>query len=130
MTSKSVRDRDSLTLEVVPDSGNNPPLGRMGRGMKGRGLIDVVRRHRHTRRNRQGRLCFINDPDVQWGHDNSDTICVLIAFIFMTLYRPFTLREKKESLWEGEGEKAAVEEVARAEEEEASKIRRRKRKLR
>lgn len=45
----------------------------------------------------------------------------------MTSYRPFALRENKESPWEGE--KAGAEEVARAEEEKASKIRRRKRKL-
>ena len=63
-TSETVRDWDSLALKVVPDSGNNPPLGRMGRGTNGRGLIDVVRRHRHTRRHRWGRLRFLNNPDV------------------------------------------------------------------
>ena len=74
-----------------------------------------------------GKGDFISLMTQMWGHN--DTICVLIAFIFMTSYRPFALKEK-ESLWEGEGEKAGAEEVTRAEEEEASKIGRRKRKLR
>jgi len=79
-------------------------------------------------RDATGKGDFVSLMTQMWGRD--DTICVLIAFVFMTSYRPFALKEKKESPWEGEGEKAGAEEVARAEEEEASKVGRRKRKLR
>ena len=65
MASKTIRNRDALAMEVVPDSGNNSPLGGAGRAAQSGGLIHVVRGDRHTGSNRRGRPGFIDNPDMQ-----------------------------------------------------------------
>ena len=120
--SKTIWDRDALTVEIMTDSSDDPPFGRLRRGADGRGLIHVITRHIHTRCNRGRGLCFIDNPNMwaRGGYMSFYRICLHYIVQAVCVHR-----EKGEAM--GRGRRSGTTDGRKGREEKKQEKRRGKR---